>query len=352
MPPRAPTSEQHTRLLAVIGLVALLGGCSSVADDLEDAEGADSGAADGTDGGLSEGDGDGAPPPGTEPPEPGQTTGDDDDNDDGGGAGPMVKSSGGACPDSWPAAWLFCEDFEELTDPVKAFSEYASADGAFVIDRPLGAMRADYREGEEEAGWVLVAFGDSPIDHGGTTYAPQEHFEEIYWRVNVLHQPGWPDVGPGWLSRATAFASDGWAEALVGHVRSHGKETTLEAAALTCVRDELVECDVYNDQTAFEPLEPVAGSTKVASSQRAGQWQCIEGHIKLNTLAAQDGVFEFWVDDHLENARTDLDWRGKWDGYGLNAITLHNFWPGGAPGDVSRWMDDIVVSTERIGCDL
>lgn len=361
-PSGAPRASAARELAGVVvAATLLLPACSSTADD-EDAA-LDSGVAgdfDDGDSGADDGAGDtagGVPPGGdTDEPEPDDADGDSDGDDGGGGPDDspesMVEPLPPSCGEMWPRGWVFCEDFEAIKDPLDSFAEYANADGAFVWDEAVGAMRADYAEGVENAGWILASFGASPIAHsGGTSPAAERHFEEVYWRFRVRHQAGWPDVGPGWMSRVTAYASDNWAEALVAQLRSPMDGTTVEAVPLTCVSGESVTCDGYNDESALQPLETLGGSTELFSSSLSGEWHCVEAHVRLNTPGASDGVLEFWIDGNQENARDDVDWRGGWGEYGLNALTLENFWPGGAPQDLSRWIDDVVISSDPIGCE-
>ena len=73
--------------------------------------------------------------------------------------------------------------------------------------------------------------------------------------------------------------------------------------------------------------------------------------MKLNTPGDFDGVFELWVDERLEAGSEGVDWRGSWAAFGLNLLSLENLWVGGAPADLDRWFDDLVISTGPIGCD-
>nr|MCH9681870.1 hypothetical protein [Deltaproteobacteria bacterium] len=101
---------------------------------------------------------------------------------------------------------------------------------------------------------------------------------------------------------------------------------------------------------AFEPLRPLVGDVPLFSSELSGKWHCVEGRIRLNTPGAADGELEFWVDDALQAGRNDLDLRGGWSEYGINAVVVENTWPGGVPAPLRRWVDDLVISTEPIGC--
>jgi hypothetical protein len=286
-------------------------------------------------------------------PSPGADTDGTDAGDDPAGTSDLAPP----CPDPLPPGWIFCEDFETLADPSEAFFEYADAGGAFMIVDGVGAsgtrsMQAKYQYGAESAGLLLVSFGDSPIDHGlRPSFSPQERFDEIYWRVRVRMQPDWPDQGPGRLTRAMAFAGQDWSEAFVAHIRSAGSDTMLEAVPQTCITDASVKCAGYDDQVGLESLGGLLGQSEVFSQAAAGRWHCVEVHMRVNTLGESDGVLEFWVDGNYENGRDDLDWRGSWDLYGINAVVVENSWTGGAPASLRRWIDDIAIATERVGCD-
>lgn len=331
--------------------LALSSGDPAAADD-----GADSGEPEndrgdegGETGGLDDGDG-GAPH------DPGAS-------DEGGTTG--ASGSAAPCPDPLPEGWVFCEDFEALADPSKTFFEYADADGAFTIVDGMGAsgersMEATYTEGREDAGLVLVSFGESPIDEGvRPAHASDRRFDEIWWRFRVRTEAGWPGAGPGRLTRAMAFASPDWSEAYVAHVRSAmgGEDVavlapTLEAVPETCIgANAEVTCAGYDDMAGLVSLGGLLGETPLFSSESAGEWHCVEVHMAVNTIGNADGVLEFFVNDELENGRSDLDWRGSWDAYGINAVAIENFWPGGAPMPLRRWIDDLVIATEPIGCD-
>ena len=73
-------------------------------------------------------------------------------------------------------------------------------------------------------------------------------------------------------------------------------------------------------------------------------------HVKLNDLGQSNGVEEFWIDGHLEAKRTNLNFIGSYDGYGINAIFFENYINNGAPQAQSRYWDNLVVSTQPIGC--
>jgi hypothetical protein len=92
------------------------------------------------------------------------------------------------------------------------------------------------------------------------------------------------------------------------------------------------------------------GTTPVYAPESADRWFCIEAHAKLNAPGQRDGVLEYWVDDHLEASFQGLNWVGTWQDYGINALSIENYWNGGAPARRERYRDNFIVSTARIGC--
>jgi hypothetical protein len=339
------------------GLVTVAVGCSSAAEDAvgsgidagwdddstphgtagagDDAgsEGSDEGAADDGPAGPDDTSGDEPPPP----------TGEDD-------------GTYALCPATLPSGWVFCEDFETITDPRQVMLDYQDGGGAFRLVEGTGAsgtrsMEAGYRPGIEGSGWMVVSFGDSPIaTDGRPTHAPNDDLHEVYWRLRVKTEPGWPSLGPGQLTRTISFAGSDWSEAVVAHLRSAGPDVHLEAVPVTCVTGTHVSCAGYDDKASLESLGAMVGPTPIFSESMSGQWHCVEGRLVLNTPGAADGVLEFWIDDVLQASRSDLDLRGSWDDYGINALVIENLWPGGAPQALRRWIDDVVIATEPIGC--
>lgn len=92
----------------------------------------------------------------------------------------------------------------------------------------------------------------------------------------------------------------------------------------------------------FEPDPPVV--------LPKDQWVCLEMYMKLNTPGVADGEMAFWVDDQLGIATNGIRWRDIPE-LGLNKAFLQHYIEVGDT-DVSNrvWFDDVVVSTERIGC--
>jgi hypothetical protein len=85
-------------------------------------------------------------------------------------------------------------------------------------------------------------------------------------------------------------------------------------------------------------------------------WICIEYHVELNTADpfAADGTEEFWINDVEESPGLhNQDMRGTYTQYGINQIAFDNYWnPAGPPSANEVYRDNIVISTERIFCEV
>jgi hypothetical protein len=106
----------------------------------------------------------------------------------------------------------------------------------------------------------------------------------------------------------------------------------------------------YNDFPHLRWLGHQGGVTPLFDAQHVGQWYCVEAHARLNDQGQTNGVFEYWIDGKLETQETGLNWLGSFSEYGINAVFFENYWNTGSPVTQERYLDDVVVSTRRIGC--
>ena len=83
-----------------------------------------------------------------------------------------------------------------------------------------------------------------------------------------------------------------------------------------------------------------------------GRWFCLEIMMLANTLGEHDGEMAYWVDDELVHLETGMMWRTI-DELSMNRVRVqHYITESDAEGHSNRvWFDDVVVSTERIGCE-
>lgn len=268
---------------------------------------------------------------------------------------------GGSSPD--PGV-LFCEDYE-APNVGSRFDEHNTQGGSFVRVAGQGvggshAMRATFTTGQVGAGWLVRSFGRTPPGFYSARSHGNRDFREIYWREYVRTDPGWSGA-PHKLSRVYSIATGNWAQAMIAHLWP-GYETYLVADPASGIdtNGNLITTS-YNDFAHLRWLggsNPMdagwsgnnRGTTRIFDAANADRWFCVEAHVKLNTPGQQDGVFEFWVDGNPEGRLEGLNWVGTWQEYGINAVSLENYWNGGSPQRNVRYRDNLVVSESRIGC--
>lgn len=307
---------------------------------LEAADGGDEG--DGGDGGAGADDGEGEEDDGE--------TGEGGDEQDGGGDDPPPPP--GLVPECEAPApeWIWCDDFEE--NRLAAYFEHEDRGGSF--DRAAGVglegsagMRASWSEGQVNAGWLHLAFGRTPSGYFAPVDAGAADHREVFWRFFVRYDPDWTGGGGSKMTRARIFhAEEGWVQAMAAPVWS-GDPPHPDVVGLDPVS--------YTDAAGTLTGDPRwlghrAGSEPIFADARVGSWYCIEAHVRLNDAGASNGAFRVWIDGALDAERTGLNWVGSYDAFGINVVTLDNHWNAGAPAAQSRYFDNLVVSTTRIGC--
>jgi hypothetical protein len=254
--------------------------------------------------------------------------------------------------------WIFCDDFEREAALVGEgrYFEFQDDGGDFTRMANVGygnsnAMRVQWEAGEVGAGSLLLAFGRNPNGYmNKTNLRPNEDFREIYYRMYLKMQDGW--IGnPGKLSRATIFSSaSDWSQAMIAHVWG-GRDSVLALDPVRCVdENSRVKCIGYNDFSNMDWIGLTHGVTPIFSTENSGKWFCVEAHVKLNDPGQSNGIQEFWIDGNLEARRDTLNFVRSYTQYGINAIFFENYWNSGSIQDQVRFFDNIVVSTQPIGC--
>jgi hypothetical protein len=93
----------------------------------------------------------------------------------------------------------------------------------------------------------------------------------------------------------------------------------------------------------FQPATPVA--------LPVGQWVCFEMMMKANDVGQSNGEMAYWIDGNLVHQETSMSWRTTAD-LGLNMVRLQHYLETSFAQNHSNqaWFDDVVVSTDPIGC--
>ncbi|HEV2642595.1 MAG TPA: hypothetical protein VGT98_07810 [Candidatus Elarobacter sp.] len=263
---------------------------------------------------------------------------------------PVVNECAHAQPE-----WIFCDDFE--ADRLSRYFEYTHPHDTFARTPGTGvlgstAMRAHFERGQVEAGSLKLAFGKTPEPYVHAVDSATSVFREIYWRMYVRTDSGWTGGGADKLSRAQVLGP-AWAQAMGAPIWSgqdhDANYLMLDPYSGTDAAGTL-RATKYNDFDRLRWLGAVRGRTPIFDAAHAGQWYCVEGHVRLNDPGVGNGIFEMWIDDVSEARRTGIDWVGSYAAYGINVVFFENYWNAGSPVAQSRYIDNIVVSTGRIGC--
>jgi len=115
-------------------------------------------------------------------------------------AHPAVRAQPPAECTDWPSEhpeWIFCDDFEStapLVGPRRWFEHDGDGGDFAVIDGAGRAgsrgLRGVWQAGEVGAGSIKVAFGRNPNRYMQKGIRPDEDFRDVYYRMDLLHQPG------------------------------------------------------------------------------------------------------------------------------------------------------------------
>jgi len=251
------------------------------------------------------------------------------------------------CAASNSTTVIWCESFESNEPLASRYFDFNSDEDDLEIVSTISmhgqrALRATWDAGEVDAGAFMVSFGKSPVDSQSSA---NESYREIYWRLYLLLEDGF-DGQPDKLTRATVFANANWAQAMIAHLWTSGG-TVLELDPATGI-DEFgnLATTKWNDFGNLRFL----GAKRGVTTFQPGRWYCVEAHVRLNDPGLENGVFEFWIDDNLQAASESLNWVGTWNEYAINAINFSGYWGAGSPARQSRYLDGIVIATEKIGC--
>ncbi|MBN4063225.1 hypothetical protein JYT79_00435 [Cardiobacterium sp. AH-315-I02] len=247
--------------------------------------------------------------------------------------------------------WLWCDDFENDNSLESNYFEVNRANTFGVYKDTSfggqGALKATFVPGVSESGNLKFSFGRTPVQ---PTRYTTTNFDEVYWRFYIKHESDWQG-NPKKLTRAMVFSGSNWSQAAIGHIWDNST-LGLKTEPVALVTGDTVISQGYNDFTNMKWLGGISGELEMFASENIGEWHCVETRMALNTPNQSDGVLEFWIDDKLQASSNNLDFRGGYTEYGINAIFIENYInDGAAPKQQSRYIDNLVISKQRIGCN-
>jgi hypothetical protein len=256
---------------------------------------------------------------------------------------------------NWQSAhpeWLWCDDFESDSSLEQNYFDVERADGRLKVatDAAFGggaSLKGTYIPSDPHAGSIKLSLGATPV--APKRYTDQK-FDEVYWRFYMRTSTNW--TGNAYkVTRATVFSASNWSQAAIGHLWDDSpSKLGMALDPVSGVVGSTVVTTKYNDFDNMKWLGKVDGPTQVYAPENRGVWTCVEVHMKLNTPGASDGLLEYWVNDKSEAQAKNLNFRGSYTQYGINAVLMENYRNEPAAQSQDRYFDNFVVSKQRIGC--
>ncbi len=232
-----------------------------------------------------------------------------------------------ASESSLPAHWLFYDSFDDTTVNVGGRYEDVSENGMTLSGTDpfagTGCLEQRYAFGQVNAGWIVKV----------REYWPDHLFMRWYHKFEA----GFEGYPPKMARMRNRVRSGSWNAPMEIH---------------TWISDGRVVADVkaeHSTQANSVGWLPVAGTDfSFDDPSVEGQWVCFEMEVKLNTPGQTDGLYRIWADSELIVERLDVDLRGSRT-YGINEVMLDCYWNKGSPRTQSRYYDEFVIATDRIG---
>ena len=257
--------------------------------------------------------------------------------------------------DNYQAAhpqWLWCDSFESDTAINTNYFDVDRASGRMALssDSPFDgsySLQMQYVPGQNDSGSLKLSLGATPVSPMRYT---NQKFDELYWRFYMKVSNNWSGQ-PFKTTRGIVFSASNWSEAAIGHLWQDNA-LGLGLDPVSGVVGSTVVTTTYNDFAHFDWLGEVNGPFQVYAPANVNKWTCVEVHMKLNTPGGSDGVLAFSVNGQQQAQASNLNFRGSYTAYGINAIMLEGYSNGAVSTQVqSRYFDNFVVSTQPIGCD-
>ncbi len=252
-----------------------------------------------------------------------------------------------AGPDDKPAGVLFSEGF----DDAKLLARGWYGGEKFSIARD-GALKGD----------VCIAFhwkADKTPDFAGSRHL-FEPAETVYLRCYIKLSKGWGWTGKPFHPHCMHFMTtenEKWHGPAASHLTLYIEPWNGKL--------RLAAQDIQNAKASHGTTQgSAAGRVTTARCTTAkmtlfgdDQWHCVEAMFQLNSLdlkedkANADGVVRAWFDDKLVIDHTDVILRSTdFPKMKFNQFLLTPYFgPGLVPHEQTLWVDELAVSTRRLG---
>lgn len=276
----------------------------------------------------------------------GSTSGSDAASSSGGDS--TSNTTGGmlmGCPEALPSGWLMCDDFEASDetciananeDPCDAYDSVRAVNVS-PAEANSGAKSLElvFRGNEQELGaYYNLPPGENHIFTRYYDYYAADFDFAAGMKVHRILGKTTPSLNNTYDSIAVAF----------------GQPATPDSGDFCGTNDvEVWDFGANGDwgEAYFTPNP---------APQRA-QWHCWEFEFQVNTPGSSDGYFRVWMDGEQQAERQNLEMSAEITDY--NRVLFGGWYSNGAAGQntcvdpvvpSARYVDDVVVATERVGC--
>lgn len=221
-------------------------------------------------------------------------------------------------------AWIFCDDFE--SGSLDSYQD-KSTNGLSISNeqafRGNLAVKQHYTTGQKAAGWLSYISNQLP-DH-------------IFIRWYHFFQSGY-ETAPAKMLRVQN--------------RNHQGDWSKQFAVHVWATNNLLTLDTYSkfsqQRNASDWLAVATSNYNAIAAENLNRWVYFELEVKLNQSGASDGLFRLWADDKLIIEKLNVDIRGD-SNLGFNEVMIDTYFNAGASSPLSRYYDNFVVSSEKIG---
>lgn len=236
----------------------------------------------------------------------------------------------GEC-DNWQVNhpdWLWCDGFES-GDTLTINYQDVSTNGMSVVAgeafEGTHSLRQSYTQGQVDAGWIIRVNNSGFPDH-------------VFMRWYHKFEAGFQGFPPKMARIRNRLRSGDWSSPYAVHC-------WLETDGVLAL-DVAATNSTQANSAGWLPIARTAFT--FADAKNIGRWICFEMEVKLNTPGATNGLYRLWADDSLIAERINVDLRGSTTDK-INEVMLDCYWNGGSPKPQSRYYDNFVISTQKIG---
>lgn len=243
------------------------------------------------------------------------------------------------------SAVIFCDDFEsaDLTTNLNKRPGWDIASGCAPGCSGFGLASDQAFQGTKSLKMVY------PAGDGGAAFGNQ-YFPAVSGPIYVRYYSRWSAnwVWSGVATKSSLIVAQGsdWQWYLFNDLWGQGR--------LPSVMRNNVGSEVPGTCEGVPPgaIDTVNCYPNVGAriNFQGERWYCMEAEVIPNTLGQANGRYRAWIDGALVADHSGLLMRTT--NTGITQFMLSGYWNSGANTHptMARWTDNIVISTQRIGC--